>query len=164
VRRLRRDCERRLAGVPVPSPFDLDEFCQGVARVRGRRLRLQGLPGLSAQAPCGMWLALPSADYILFDSDTSPLHAEHIVLHEVGHILCNHSISADIDNSMLSRLMPDLDPRAVARVLGRVQYPTEQEQEAEMIASLIRARADRVSRDRRPDPLGRLADALTFEP
>jgi hypothetical protein len=161
VRRLRRRCERRLAGIPVPRPFDLAVFCQGIARLRGRALRLQPAPGLSATAPCGLWISVPATDYIVFDPDTSRLHAEHIVLHELSHMLCDHSISMDAGSSTLERLMPDLDPRTVARVLGRVSYPTEQEQEAEMLASLIRARAAWAPAGA-PGALGRLSDVLTF--
>jgi hypothetical protein len=163
VRRLRRRCERILAGIPVPRPFDLAAFCQGIAHLRGRALRLQPVPGLSATAPCGLWISLPDTDYIVFDPDTSRLHAEHIVLHELGHMLCGHSISMDLGSGTLARLMPDLDPKTVARVLGRVSYPTAQEQEAELLASLIRTRAAWVPPgESGGDALGRLADVLTF--
>ena len=76
MRRLLRRCERRLDGVPIPHPFDLDKLCQGVADMRGRPLRRLGIPGLSSTAPCGLWVSVPAADYILFDPDTSRLHAE----------------------------------------------------------------------------------------
>jgi hypothetical protein len=84
-------------------------------------------------------------------------------------MLCGHSIAVDVENSTLSRLMPDLDPTTVARVLGRVSYTTSQEQEAEMLASVIRARAVRglpgaTGTDSRRDALGRLADVLNFKP
>jgi hypothetical protein len=169
VRRLRRHCERRLEGVPIPNPFDLGDFCKGIAKLRGRRLQLQAMPGLSSTAPCGLWISIPAADYILFDPNTSRLHAEHIVLHELGHMLCDHSIAIDVENSTLSRLMPDLDTKTIARVLGRVSYTTAQEQEAEMLASLIRARAvgggpGAPGIDSRGDTLGRLADILSFKP
>jgi hypothetical protein len=166
VRRLRRWCERRLDGIPVPRPFNLDEFCQGVARSRGRRLGLHGVPGLSATAPCGLWISTPSADYIFFEPNTSGLHSEHIVLHEVGHMLCDHSIAADVGSSALARLLPDLDPRTVSLVLGRVGYTNDQEREAEMLASIIRARSARAGAGwgSGQGAVGRLAHALSFEP
>jgi hypothetical protein len=170
VRRLLRRCERRLDGVPIPHPFDLDKLCQGVADMRGRPLRRLGIPGLSSTAPCGLWVSVPAADYILFDPNTSRLHAEHIVLHEVGHMLCGHSLTLDVANSTMSRLLPDLDPRTVSLVLGRVSYTTAQEQEAELLASLIRARAAREvpvaagGADSRRAALRRLSDVLSFKP
>ncbi len=161
MRQLRRQCERRLDGITIPRPFDLDQFCRNVARRRGRRLQLRSIPGLSTSSPCGLWISVPTADYIFFDPNTSALHAEHIVLHELGHILCNHTIATDVENSTLARLLPDLDPRTVARVLGRVRYTTAQEREAELLASLIRAPGRTMPAG---GTLGRLADVLSFEP
>ena len=150
---LRWRSERRLRGIRVPRPFDLDAFCAEVAARRGRPLIRRAVPGLAAEAPCGMWIATDRTDHIFYDPGTSPLHAEHIVLHELAHILCDHSGSA----GALARLFPDLDPAAVRRVLGRVSYTTEQEREAEMLASLIRGRTAANA-----GTIGPLADAFGF--
>jgi hypothetical protein len=152
---LRRRCERRLRGIRVPHPFDLDLFSAEVAARRGRPLHRRPLHGLSAGAPCGLWLGLPGADYVFYDPGTSPLHAEHIVLHEIAHILCGHSAGPG-----LAHLFPDLDPALVSRALGRSGHNTAEEREAEMLASLIRTAA---SPDR-DDPLGRFAAALGAPP
>jgi hypothetical protein len=151
---LRRRCEERLRGIRIPSPFDLDAFCAEVEVRRGRPLIRRPVPGLSAQAPCGLWIGTAEADHVFFDPGTSPLHAEHIVLHELAHILSGHS-GAD---GTFARLFPDLDPATVSRVLGRVSYTTEQEREAEMMASLIRGRSAPAPRTR----FGRVADAFGF--
>ena len=153
---LRRRCERRLRGVRIPRPFDLDAFCDEVAARRGRPLVRRPVPGLSDGAPCGLWIATDRADYVFYDPGTSPLHAEHIVLHELAHILSGHTLAGD--SGAAARLFPDLDPAAVVRVLGRVAYTTEQEREAEMMASLIRGRPAAHPRT----TLGRLADVLGF--
>jgi hypothetical protein len=151
---LRRRCERRLRGIRIPEPFDLDAFCAEVAHRRNRPLHRTAVPGLRSGAPCGLWIGTATADHVFYDPGTSPLHAEHIVLHELAHILSGHS-GAD---GSLARLFPDLDPAAVGRVLGRVSYTTAQEREAEMMASLIRGRSPRPPRTR----LGRAAEALGF--
>ncbi len=151
---LRRRCEKRLRGIRIPSPFDLDTFCAEVAARRGRPLIRRPVPGLSAEAPCGLWIGTADADHVFYDPGTSPLHAEHIVLHELAHILSGHSGG----DGALARLFPDLDPATVSRVLGRVSYTTEQEREAEMMASLIRGRSSRAPRT----TFGRVADALGF--
>ena len=151
---LRRRCEERLRGIRIPSPFDLDTFCTEVETRRGRPLIRRPVPGLSAAAPCGLWIGTTEADHVFYDPGTSPLHAEHIVLHELAHILSGHS-GAD---GALAQLFPDLDPATVSRVLGRVGYSTEQEREAEMMASLIRGRSARAPGTR----FGRLADAFGF--
>ena len=162
---LRRRCERRLRGIRIPEPFDLDAFCREVESRRGRRLLRRPVPGLGAGAPCGLWVGTAQADHVFYDPGTSPLHAEHIVLHELAHILSEHSLSGhslsghtpDEDDS-LARLFPDLDPATVTRVLGRVAYTTAQEREAEMMASLIRGRSARPPRT----TLGRVAHAFGF--
>jgi hypothetical protein len=152
---LRRRCERRLHGLRIPEPFDLDAFCLEVESRRGRRLLRRPVPGLSSGAPCGIWVGTAEADHVFYDPGTSPLHAEHIVLHELAHILSGHTLGGD---GALARLFPDLDPATVTRMLGRVAYTTAQEREAEMMASLIRGRPARPSRT----TLGRVAHALGF--
>jgi hypothetical protein len=152
---LRRRCERRLRGVRVPQPFDLDTFCREVETRRGRRLLRRAVPGLHSSAPCGLWIATPETDHVFYDAGTSPLHAEHIVLHELAHILSGHRLDGD---DSLARLFPDLDPRTVTRVLGRVGYSSVQEREAEMMASLIRGRSARPPRT----TLGRIAHTFGF--
>jgi hypothetical protein len=154
VKGLRRRSERRLRGIRIPNPFDLDAFCDEVAARRGRPLIRRPVPGLSAEAPCGLWIGTASADHVFYDPGTSPLHAEHIVLHELAHILSGHS-GAD---GAMARLFPDLDPATVSRVLGRVSYTNAQEREAEMMASLIRGRS---ARPPGTTP-GRVADAFGF--
>jgi hypothetical protein len=151
---LRRRCERLLRGTRIPHPFDLDAFCAGLAARRGRPLHLRPVPGLSSDAPCGLWIGTADADHVFYDPGTSPLHAEHIVLHELAHILSGHSGS----DGAFDRLFPDLDPATVRLALGRVGYTTEQEREAEMIASLIRGRSAPASHT----TLGRVADVFGF--
>jgi len=152
---LRRQCEQRLRGIRIPDPFDLDAFCDEIAARRGRPLLRTPVPGLSAEAPCGLWVGTPQADHVFYDPGTSPLHAEHIVLHELAHILSGHSGVA----GALPQLFPDLDPATVTRVLGRVSYTSAQEREAELMASLIRGRSPRPGRR---TTIGRVAAAFGF--
>ncbi|MEU8607674.1 hypothetical protein AB0C29_06705 [Actinoplanes sp. NPDC048791] len=167
--RLRRRCERRLENIAIPNPFDLDIFCAAMATYRGRPLTLRPMPGLSAGLPCGLWISVESADYVFYDPETSQLHAEHIVLHELSHMLSGHTtgVNAGSDSKGsggIGRLVPDLDPRTINTILGRVSYTTTQEREAEMLASLIRARSafGAATGHRSGDTLGRVADVLKF--
>lgn len=161
--RLRRRCEERLAGIALPEPFDIDAFAAVVAGHRGRPLTLRPMPGLGHGAPCGLWIAVAGADYVFYDPGTSRLHAEHIVLHELAHMLSGHRVGLDVSGGALDRLVPDLDKQTVERILGRVSYTTAQEREAEMLASLIRSRASGSAPPRTAGgTLGRLADVLKF--
>jgi len=170
VSRLRRRCERRLENIAIPNPFDLDIFCAAMATHRGRPLTLRPMPGLSAGAPCGLWISVESADYVFYDPETSQLHAEHIVLHELSHMLSGHTTAVNAglggksSSGGIGRLVPDLDPRTIDTILGRVSYTTTQEREAEMLASLIRARSafGAATGHRSGDTLGRVADVLKF--
>ncbi len=88
LKAVRRRCEATLRQVEVPSPFDVEAFCTALSERRGRRIHL--CPMNMGVSPCGVWLALPAADYIFYEDGTTRLHREHIVLHELGHVLSDH--------------------------------------------------------------------------
>jgi len=81
LRSIRKRCESALRHIEVPAPFVIEEFCQEISRRRHRPLHL--LPKMTRLGPCGVWLALAEGDYIFYESDTSQLHREHIILHEL---------------------------------------------------------------------------------
>jgi hypothetical protein len=91
----------------------------------------------------GLWVAAESADMIFYEEHTTPPHQEHIVLHELSHVLCNHYPAQLSAGEHMRMLMPDLDPQMVQRILGRTTYLAVEEQEAELLASLIQQRAQR---------------------
>src|SRR6201992_3595342 len=142
LNRVRQRCQERLRELPLPEPFDLSELCRSVSIGRGRPLHVRGIPGPASRArPCGIWIATDSEDWIFVDQQTSPLHRQHIVLHELAHMLCGHTASELPETDMLRRLFPDLSPAMVKTVLSRSSYQSEYEREAELLASLILARA-----------------------
>ena len=153
LRSIRKQCEIALEGVPVPNPFDINDFCRVISSRRRRALHL--VPKQTRLGPCGVWLSLPDADYVFFESETSQLHREHIILHELGHLLCEHQPTEVIDEEVIAQLFPDLNPTVVHRVLGRTTYTAVEEQEAEVLASLVRERVEhelRATRKRGGDP------------
>ena len=156
LRRLRKECVARLSGLAIPRPFDVPAFCRQVSQWRGRPLHVHELPSDdAADLPCGMWIATDEADHIFHVTGGSRLHRDHIVLHEIGHMLFDHEVAelpavtstrarqaaATAKDPTLARLLPDLDPAMVRRVLRRGGYSSAQEQAAEMMASLILQRA-----------------------
>ena len=84
-----------------------------------------------------MWVSVPSADLIFYEQDTSPLHQEHIILHEVSHLLCGHAPVPVSEHETLQLLFPDFNLETVKSVLPRAGYSTEEEREAEILASLM---------------------------
>lgn len=139
---VRRRCEARLRDMTLPVPFDLAELCQTLSVQRERPLHVRGIPGPATRArPCGIWIATDDEDWIFVDQDTSPLHREHIVVHELAHMLCGHDATELPENDMIGRLFPHLSPDMVRTVLSRASYHSEHEREAEMLASLILSEA-----------------------
>lgn len=145
LRQLRARCRQLLERVEIPSPFDIGAFCEHIARQRGRRIHLH--PIQSGSAPCGLWVAMPSADYVFYETSTSILHRDHIILHELSHMLCEHTPAPVGDDELVHLLLPHLDAGMVRRVLARTSYSDDDEREAELLASLIR---ERVCRDGQP--------------
>jgi len=142
LRQLRRYCEAKVQSLDLPSPFDVHVFCRSLERSRGREIHL--IPrALPAGSPSGLCVSTSTSDYVFYEAHTSGLHQEHIIVHELGHLICEHNAPSASREEVSQMLLPDLDPRMVQRVLGRTCYPIWAEQEAEMIASLILARVER---------------------
>ncbi|PKV94741.1 hypothetical protein ATK30_5623 [Amycolatopsis echigonensis] len=146
-RQLRRRCRQLLTDLDIHPPLDVTELCRRVGVQRGKPIRLRAHP-IPVPGPFGAWVAAASADYIFYQQETSKPHQDHIILHELGHMLAGHDSDAH-DDTLLSDLCPgsstealraeypDLAPDAVRRALRRTSYDTEQEYEAETVATII---------------------------
>ncbi|WP_082977211.1 hypothetical protein [Mycobacterium sp. 852002-50816_SCH5313054-b] len=129
-----------VGSLPIPEPWHLKSFIEVVADKRGKPIRLIPHPGLFGSGqPCGIWIGRRTDDIIVYDDTTSSYHVEHIVLHELGHLLLQHRSSPGSDAAALSiqELLPDVDPATVLHVLGRTAYDNEQESQAELFASFV---------------------------
>ncbi|MEW2145912.1 hypothetical protein AB0869_24170 [Micromonospora vinacea] len=151
LHRLRRRCERIVAELEVPEPFDIRKLCDVLAERRGRPIHLVPIK-LPAQTVCGMCVPTGDFDAIFFEQDTSPLHQLLIIGHELGHLLAGHRATEVLDADASRLLLPDLDPQLVQRSLGRSNYAAAEEREAEMIGSLLlrRVRGNRGDVDDAP--------------
>ncbi|WP_344327553.1 ParH-like protein [Kitasatospora putterlickiae] len=132
-------CRTVAESVPLPEPFGIPALTEALARRRGRPIELIPLSG-PVHAPCGALVSTDRADYIGYPVDTTALHQQHIVLHEIGHLLCGHT-GGGLAASAAEALLPRLPGELVHRVLGRSAYSERQEQEAELVASLALHRA-----------------------
>lgn len=139
---LRSRCEQRLAHLPLPEPFTVERFRQALEAHRGRSLSIGTMPGLEPGQPSGVWIATATADYVFVDETARPLHREHIVLHELAHIMCDHRGAPAMSEGDAAALLPSLSSEMVARVLGRTRYSQGEEQEAELLATMIAQRVD----------------------
>ncbi len=156
LRSIRRRCERRLAELPIPVPFDPIVLVERMGERRGQPIIVRPVPGLGGRT-LGVWLAIarPPADLIAYAPDTTRLHRDHIILHELSHILCGHAPRL-VGPELAEALFPDLAPSVVRGMLQRAAYSDEEELEAELLATLIQAGAGPA----RPAPETELARRL----
>lgn len=136
-------CQELAAALPLPAPWDLQTFIAELAEARGRPIELRQVSTVDFDSPCGALVSLTDRDVIGYVTST-PLHEEHIILHEVGHLVCGHSDTRLADSPMVAALVPDLPRELVESVLGRSAFDATTEQEAELVASLYLYRAGRV--------------------
>ncbi|WP_380282367.1 hypothetical protein [Kitasatospora purpeofusca] len=135
-------CDGLIGELDVPGPFTVERLADAVAGRRGRPMRLIPLPRADSgggSGICGVWMALGGADHVYYAAVTSPVHQTHIVLHELAHMLLDHRQEGPPDHAGLRQLFPDLDPAMAARLLARdrTRATTDQEEEAELLASLL---------------------------
>jgi len=135
--RLRRTCENALHGIEVQRPFSVESFCEALSVKRGRRIVLRELPeGNGLNAPCGLWVAFADEDHIWHVPATSQRHRVQVILHEIGHMLLNHSGDSGV-SALLGALPPEISPARVRAVFGRTDYSTDQEHDAELTGSIL---------------------------
>lgn len=148
LRTIRQRCEARLRTLPLPDPFDLDDFCGALSEQRGRPILLEATPEMDSPAelgsPAGLWMAGTSLDVIFYDAETSPMHQEHIILHELSHLLCGHHAQVIAGPGFSELVLPDMSREIVLGTRGRtITYSDAEEQEAELLASLIAEHSNR---------------------
>ena len=133
-RELARRIRRMLRALEVQPPLSVHQLCEALSTNRGRDIELRSFP-LPTPGPIGLWLDTPTADLIIFQAQTTPRHQDHIILHEIGHILADHPGTSV--NAQWETLLPGLNPGAIRRALQRCSYDSEQEREAELVATII---------------------------
>ncbi|WP_312870967.1 hypothetical protein [Streptomyces lonarensis] len=150
---LHRLIRRELQDLGVTPPLDVDELCQALSRRRGRPLYLHEAP-LPKPGPSGMWAECDTYDLVLYQQETTRLHQEHIILHEVGHILVAESEDAaagssgeprDLDEGDAAALdvegwatlIPAFGTESIKRVAQRCSYDEDEECAAELVATII---------------------------
>lgn len=160
---LRRGVKQLLRDLGLDTPLDVHELCERLAQHRGRAIKLRSYP-LPTPGAFGLWIGTGNADYILYHKDTTVAHQEHIILHEIGHIVSGHD-SNENDDDIWQQIFPDIPREIVLRALRRDGYGPAFEREAEMVATVIKEWATlldrlRFSPDRKTPTARRLRGAF----
>ncbi|MFI6372390.1 hypothetical protein [Streptomyces sp. NPDC050546] len=156
-RDLHRLIRRELQDLGITPPLDVEDLCRALSRRRERPLYLRETP-LPKPGPSGIWVEYEDFDVILYQQETTRLHQDHIILHEVGHILVAEdeeatgqsvnattadatTIDQEEDKAVLvegwASMLPVFDPEAVKRVAHRCSYDDSEECSVELVATII---------------------------
>ena len=124
--------------------YTLQDFIKWVSNSLGKQFVIRQMPLFEQTGAYGMWLTSSLAEVILHDSSLSPIHREHIILHELSHCLLNHRTERlathEVEQILANTKQPPLG--TMRRVLD--QCGTQQpEAEAEHLAAWIRTSANR---------------------
>jgi hypothetical protein len=149
-RQLRRRCKQELRALDVQPPLQVEALCRALGERRARPIHLVPY-SLPVPGPFGVWIATGTSDFIVYQRETTKSHQDHIILHEVGHILADHDSDAG-DEELWGLMMPDIAPEAIRRALRRTSYDQEHEQEAELVATIILEWASVLNRVAPPRP------------
>ncbi|MGD3109391.1 hypothetical protein [Streptomyces sp. YGL11-2] len=131
---LQRRIRQQLRDLDLQPPLSVKALCKALGEKRGRPIELRAYP-LPKPGPSGLWFETPTADLIIYQQETTKLHQDHIILHEIGHILADHQSDNRVDE--WHAVIAGLSPSAIRRALGRCTYDDAQEQEAELVATII---------------------------
>lgn len=147
-RLLWRETERLVASMPIPRPFDLDQFIANIEQARGRRIVLKPMPAHLANLTgfCGLWIRhdIRPFDLILHLKGGSPSHELQIQVHELVHLWAEDATGVVGTDEVLRDLTPARVEHLVAagQAAGRRRYDTAIEKRTEDAASLISQRAN----------------------
>ncbi|WP_405161086.1 hypothetical protein OG203_32635 [Nocardia sp. NBC_01499] len=133
------------ASLDMPRPWRLQTFVDHVATSLGKPIILFPQPDLTAEGfPCGVVIERPDSFVVAYDAASSGYHTDHIVLHEIAHLLLDHAgyVSPASRHRTLKQLFTEIDTDVVLRVLARTDYDDILESQAELFASLVMSETD----------------------
>ena len=117
-----------LRSLAVAALLSIDAFRVELQRCCARAVELRPVVTHSG-APPGLWLRTADADYLYYESQTSPFHQANILLLLTARLLVNDRSGTTFD----PRLVPDLSPEMVRLILGDDTQIAEAEDEAERL-------------------------------
>lgn len=136
------------------SQFTFQHFIAYLIKLRDRPIILRAIP--LQEEMHGVWMQVPYADYIFYNANDHPLHQVHNVLHEIGHILLDHTCYP-VDEILPPELLARMNGFSIVQMRGqfRLVEPSrpEDEREAEAFVRELQRKimfADRLDELTRP--------------
>ncbi|MCZ7432136.1 hypothetical protein [Streptomyces sp. WMMC1477] len=123
----------------LTSPFSVEDLCHQITERRGRRIRLAPL-SFPASGPAGLLVSTSTVDYVFYEAHTTTPHQTHVIVHELGHLVWEHTSPAaggDEPPETGFLLDDDIDPTLMRHMLGRTQYGRPEEYAAEYFATQV---------------------------
>jgi len=132
-----------MSGIDYQS-FSIYSLVRKVVEFRGRPIVLCPQP-MPESTDYGMWIAGPSFDFVFFERETARVHQDHIITHELAHMLLGHKtavISGQLEAELSEHKTFSMiyDTPDAAEVLRRSMADLHEilrEREAETLATLI---------------------------
>ena len=115
------------------TQFNVEHFVEHIESLRRKPIQMVAMP-LTATL-FGMWVPTPSQDYLIYNATLQRVHQIHTILHEIAHMVLNHSL-----RPLSDVLLPE---QLEALSVGRLRFaptadyssdPEEQEAEAFVFA------------------------------
>ena len=141
-RGLRRRARVLVDALDLPTPCDVETLRDKVSAECDRAIKLVPM-ALQGSGFSGLWLETDDADLVVYEETAVTQHRNHIIAHELSHMLCGHNSTEAVSDQAIKVLFPDLDPALVRRMLGRGGYTDRDEQEAEVVATVMLGRLAR---------------------
>lgn len=140
--------------LPFRRPWSIEGFLGDVGIRLGRLIVVESLPEEVDREITGLWVPTATRDVIYVSSRATGRYREHIICHEVAHILLAHRAGGhaeflDYLAENIRRIAPDLPGYLIQRLArsqvcfarsGSALHPVEAE--AEQVATLIMTRAE----------------------
>ncbi|MDV6277536.1 hypothetical protein R3Q06_29015 [Rhodococcus erythropolis] len=126
---------------PLPTAWNIEELCLSLSTRRRRPLVLHpmNLPAL----PFGLWYDDGISDHIIYRSTVMGFHRDHVILHEICHMLARHTqipLAAGPGGAGRASV------RGAGEFAARINpYTARQEETAESFATLILEKAYRLN-------------------
>lgn len=98
-RRVKTAATALIAQLPaLPQPWSVDELCERLAEQRGRDVVVHpaNLPAL----PFGLWFDDGRRDHIVHRVGVVGYHRDHVVLHEICHMIAGHGTVRQADEEL----------------------------------------------------------------